>query len=223
MRTEAEIAREISPVRARIGREVAARLAAAGVQQVQGVNLTLWYVENFLDASDCAFLIDEVERLRQPSLLLTDTPDGAFRTSDSGNLHRWDERVRAIDLRICDLMGLGERHGETLQGQRYAPGQYFRTHQDFFHTDQSYWPDQLNTGGQRTWTAMIYLDRPEAGGETVFDSAGLTVPPRPGMLLMWDNMDANGAPNLWSAHQSLPVEAGIKRIVTKWFREGFWF
>lgn len=222
MRDAADLARETSALRARFGLEVARRLADTGVQQAHGVNLTLWYIEDFLNPGDRAFLIDEIERLRQPSLLLADDAEDSFRTSESGNLNRWDDRVRAIDLTICDLMGLDERHGETLQGQLYAPGQFFKTHHDFFHTDQAYWPAQEASGGQRTWTAMIYLDRPESGGETAFDYAGLTVPPKPGMLLMWDNMDANGAPNLYAAHQGKPVEAGVKHIVTKWFREGFW-
>ena len=223
MRDAAAIARETSEERARIGREVAARLVASGVAQAAGHQLTLWYQEEFLAPADCAYLIAEIERRRQPSSLLTDVPDREFRTSESGNLDRWDERVRAIDLRICELMGLSERRGETLQGQRYDVGQYFRTHHDFFHTDQAYWPAQAASGGQRTWTAMIFLNRPEAGGETGFDSAGLMVPPKPGMLLMWDNMDANGAPNLYAAHEGREVAAGIKYIVTKWFRESDWF
>jgi len=222
MRDAAEIARETSDVRARIGRDVAARLAAAGVQHASGRNLTLWYFEDFLPADDCAFLIAQIEQGRQPSILLSDQPEQSFRTSESGNLDRWNARVRDIDLRICTLMGLDERQGETLQGQRYAPGQYFRTHHDFFHTDQAYWPAQAATGGQRTWTAMIYLNRPDSGGETAFDAAGLIVPPKPGMLLMWDNMDPNGAPNLFGAHEGRDVQAGTKYIVTKWFREGFW-
>lgn len=222
MRDAANFASETSELRAQIGRDVAARLAAAGVARVEGRGLALWYQEDFLESDDCAFLIDQIERSRQPSILLSDAPEQSFRTSDSGNLDRWDERVRAIDLRICKLMGLDERQGETLQGQRYAPGQYFRTHHDFFHTDQDYWPAQAATGGQRTWTAMVFLNRCEEGGETGFDAAGLLVPPKPGLLLMWDNMDATGAPNLYSAHEGREVIAGTKYIVTKWFREGNW-
>ncbi len=222
MRDAAAIARETSALRAQIGREVAARLSTAGVSQAAGHNLTLWYLEDFLDPADCAFLIAEIERGRQPSILLSDDAAQNFRTSESGNLNRWDELVRGIDRRICALMNLDERHGETLQGQRYGPGQYFRTHHDFFHTDQAYWPAQAAAGGQRTWTAMIFLNQPEAGGETGFDSAGLMVPPKPGMLLMWDNMDATGAPNLYAAHEGRDVTAGVKYIVTKWFREGRW-
>ena len=220
--TPEQMAAQTSELRARIGREVEARLSAAGVQSARSPGFTLWYIEDFLGADDCRFLIDRIDRDLQPSILLSDAPEQDFRTSRSGNLHRWDEDVRAIDNRICALMGLDERQGETLQGQVYAPGQYFRTHHDFFHIDQAYWPMQQASGGQRTWTAMIFLNRPEAGGETAFTAAGLTVPPRPGMLLMWNNMDANGAPNLYAAHEGCPVEAGVKYIVTKWFREGFW-
>jgi len=222
MRSAEDIASEVSERRAEIGRNVAGRLAAAGVPHAAGGSLTLWYQEDFLGAGACAFLIAEIERGRHPSITLSDQPDQSFRTSESGNLDRWNEEVRGIDQRICTLMGLDERQGETLQGQRYAPGQYFRTHHDWFHTDQAYWPAQEASGGQRTWTAMIFLNRPEAGGETNFDAAGLMVPPKPGMLLMWDNMDPNGAPNLYAAHEGCEVTAGVKYIVTKWFREGSW-
>lgn len=216
------MAEQTSELRARIGRDVENRLSVAGAQSARTERFTLWYIEDFLPQPDCDFLVRAIERQRQPSILLSDDPEQDFRTSESGNLDRWDDRVRAIDRRICDLMGVDERQGETLQGQRYAPDQYFRVHHDFFHTDQAYWPAQQASGGQRTWTAMIFLDRPESGGETAFTAAGLTVPPRPGMLLMWDNMDADGAPNLYAAHEGRPVDAGVKHIVTKWFREGFW-
>ncbi|NNM76774.1 2OG-Fe(II) oxygenase [Sphingomonas sp. ID1715] len=220
--TPEEMERDTSPVRAQIGRDVASRLAAAGVPCASGERFTLWYAENYLGPEDREFLIEEIERSRQPSILLSDDPEQNFRTSDSCNLDRWNERVRAIDRRICNLIGLDERHGETLQGQRYAPGQYFRAHHDFFHTDQSYWAEQQACGGQRTWTAMIFLNVPEAGGETQFTVAGLKALPKPGLLLMWDNMDANGAPNIAAAHEGCAVERGVKYIVTKWFREGNW-
>jgi prolyl 4-hydroxylase len=63
--------------------------------------------------------------------------------------------------------------GETLQGQRYAVGQQFKPHHDFFYTDQPYWPAQVASGGQRTWTAMAFLNDVEAGGHTFFERAGV--------------------------------------------------
>jgi prolyl 4-hydroxylase len=222
MRTAEQIASETSERRAEIGREVAAALQRNGAQEAVGRGLSIWFVEEFLDAADRAFLIDCIEANRHPSILLSDRPEQSFRTSESGNLDRWDDHVRAIDQRICALMGLDEDRGETLQGQRYAPGQYFRAHHDWFHTDQGYWAEQQKTGGQRTWTAMIYLNAPGSGGETAFDAAGLLVPAKPGLLIAWNNMDANGAPNLYSSHEGREVGAGTKYVVTKWFREGNW-
>lgn len=222
MTDPARLARETSPLRARIGAEVAARLTAAGAGRSDAAGFTLWYGEAFLDAAECAFLIERIEAARQPSATLADRPLDAFRTSESGNLDRWDHQVRRIDRRICALLGIDERQGETLQGQRYAPGQYFRPHHDFFYTDQAYWAEQARCGGQRTWTAMIFLNAPEAGGETAFTAAGLVVPPRAGMLLAWNNMDVHGAPNPLSVHEGRPVMGGVKFIVTKWYREGNW-
>jgi prolyl 4-hydroxylase len=222
MRTPEQIASETSDLRARIGREVEQHLRRQGVQSAPGRAFTLWFVEDFLGSEDRAFLIERIEANRQPSILLSDQPEDSFRTSESGNFDRWDDRVRAIDRRICALLGIDEAKGETLQGQRYGPGQYFRAHHDWFHTDQAYWPAQQEAGGQRTWTAMIYLNRPDAGGETAFDAAGLMVPPKPGLLIAWNNMDADGAPNLYASHEGREVTVGIKYVVTKWFREGNW-
>jgi len=42
------------------------------------------------------------------------------------------------------------------------------------------------------------------------------------MLLTWNNMDHHGDPNDKALHESLPITAGIKNVVTKWFRERPW-
>src|SRR3546814_1167868 len=55
-----------------------------------------------------------------------------------------------------------------MQGQRYAPGQHFRAHHDYFHESEYYWQRMKNEGGQRTWTAMIYLNDVAEGGATWF-------------------------------------------------------
>jgi len=208
---------------AEIGRSVAARLQRhPNVQMVAGQGIDLYVYQNFLDPAECAGLIAMIEVDRRPSTLLAVGHDPEFRTSESCDLDRWNPFVDGIDRRICELLGKKPRQGETLQGQRYAVGQQFKAHHDWFHADQAYWPEERKRGGQRSWTAMIYLDEPASGGETWFSAAGLKVTPRAGMLLAWNNMDANGVPNQASFHESLPVTAGVKTIVTKWFRERFW-
>ena len=69
---------------------------------------------------------------------------------------------------------------------------------------------------------MAYLNVPEAGGATYFPMLKYGIEPRRGMLLIWNNMDKDGKPNLYSLHAGTPVEAGTKYIITKWFRMNKW-
>src|SRR3546814_15723647 len=91
-------------------------------------------------------------------------------------------------------MQLPPEHGETLQGQRYLSGQYFRAHRDFFHVGEAYWPRMRAEGGQRSWTAMIYLNTLEEGVETPFPSLAFRLSPRPGLPLLWHNMPPDAPP-----------------------------
>lgn len=130
--------------------------------------------------------------------------------------------MQSIEDKLTSLIGIDPAHGETIQGQRYAVGQQFKPHHDFFYPDQPYWEEQNASGGQRTWTAMIFLNQPEAGGQTCFEKAGVRVTPRAGNLLAWNNLDDAGDPNDISLHQGMPVQAGTKYIITKWYRERPW-
>jgi prolyl 4-hydroxylase len=192
------------------------------VEIVGQAGLDLYCVQGFLTPEECQGIIDLIEADNHPSSLYAGTEQQGFRTSFSCNLDPYHPLVMRIERRICELMGIDHRHGETLQGQRYQPGQQFKPHHDYFHVGQSYWEPERKNGGQRTWTGMIYLNEPEGGGETNFPKAGLCVQPRTAMLVMWNNMTDIGSPQDLSIHEGCPVSAGTKYIVTKWFRERFW-
>lgn len=208
---------------ARIGRDVTRRLSEDPlVSRIEAVGFPLFARQDLLDGESCARLIAMIDACAEPSGLMSDAKDPEFRTSSSGNVDRWDPLISAIDRRICDLLGLPEAHGETMQGQRYRIGEQFKPHHDFFFRGEPYWHLATRVGGQRSWTAMIYLNQPEAGGETAFPQFGIAVPPLTGMLLTWNNMDADGRPNMATLHAGMPVKAGTKYIITKWFREARW-
>lgn len=213
-----------SPQMAEIGRTVAGRLDAAhGVFKADSPHVELYYAEDWLSPHDCAALIAMIDAGRVPSELMGDPGDPEFRNSESCNLDRWHPLVNAIDTRIADLLGIPPENGETVQGQRYAPGQQFKVHSDYLHPDLAADYSELQwTGGQRSWTTMIYLNLPEGGGETDFPYAGLRIAPRQGMLLAWNNMNPDGGLNPMTHHQGMTVTAGVKYIVTKWFREMRW-
>ena len=208
---------------AEIGKTVRRKLKKhPRIDIVSGGGLDLYFVQNFLTEDECAALIDLIDGDAFPSKLYEGTEKPGFRTSFSCNLDPHHMLVARIEGRICTLMGVDPRHGETLQGQRYDVGQQFKPHFDHFFPSQPYWEDERKGGGQRSWTAMIYLNEPESGGETNFPNAGMCVSPRSAMLMLWNNMDSIGAPNSLTLHEGAPVTKGRKYIVTKWFRERFW-
>ncbi len=191
------------------------------VEIVMAGGLDLYFVQGFMTQEECDGLIAIIDGDAHPSTLYAGTEIAGYRTSFSCNLDPHHPLVARIEGRICKLMGIDHRHGETLQGQRYAPGQQFKPHHDFFFTGQSYWEGERKSG-QRSWTAMIYLNEPTAGGETNFPKVGMCVQPRTAMLVLWNNMNTIGAPDDLTLHEGMAVEDGTKYIVTKWFRERFW-
>jgi prolyl 4-hydroxylase len=190
--------------------------------QIPATGLEIFVVRGFLGEDECDGLVQRIDRDLKPSRILADDPDPEFRTSQTCDLSPADPLVAGVDQRIAAFMGMDPSFAETLQGQRYAIGQQFKPHHDFFYTDQPYWPAMEKSGGQRTWTAMAFLNDVEAGGQTFFERAGVRITPKKGNLVMWNNLDLAGEPNTYSLHQGMPVEAGAKYIVTKWFRGRPW-
>jgi len=212
-----------SKSRQQIGRTVAARLAAdPAVVQAPVDGVQFFYRPDFLDAAQCDALIAIIDGNRRPSTLLTGRDDRGFRTSESCDMDRYSPDVRPTDEGIAAMLGIPAENGETMQGQRYAPGQHFRAHHDWFHEGEAYWTAMKAQGGQRTWTAMIYLNDVPEGGATWFPQAGIKVAPKRGLLLTWNNMNPDGTPNPLTLHEGMPVLDGVKYIITKWFREAVW-
>jgi prolyl 4-hydroxylase len=206
-----------------IGSLVKARLAAnPAAMAITSKALDIFVVRDFLTTAECEGLIARIDARRVPSRLLAHSGDPEFRTSESCNLDPTDPLVQQIEAKLTDLTGIDPAHGETIQGQRYDVGQQFKPHHDFFHADQPYWQVMEETGGQRTWTAMIFLNTPEGGGHTYFERAAVRATPRAGNLLIWNNLNRDGAGNYYSIHQGMKVTAGVKYIITKWHRERPW-
>jgi len=189
------------------------------VQKVPSPKLDLFIMRDFLDHTLCAALIERIERQRRPSTIADDTGIASFRTSETCDLDPSDPAAAEVDSRISALLGLDPSLGEPIQGQRYAPGQEFRAHTDTFNPGGYDFYVHTSHGGQRTWTAMIYLNEPEEGGATRFKTIGKTIRPEQGKLLAWNNLLADGSPNPATLHQGMKVRRGAKYIITKWYRE----
>jgi prolyl 4-hydroxylase len=209
--------------RTRIGAWVKARLQRnADAVRIDCAGLDLFVVRNVATPDECAALMKVIDSDLVPSMLMAPTPDREFRTSQTCNLDPAVPIVGKVDRRILEVVGIQGELGETIQGQRYAVGQQFKPHFDYFFPSEPYWPHVDASGGQRTWTAMLFLNEPEAGGQTIFTEVGVSVRPRTGNLLVWNNLTPEGELNQRSMHTGSPVAAGTKYVLTKWYRERPW-
>jgi prolyl 4-hydroxylase len=190
------------------------------VQRVPSPSLELFIVRGFLEPALCAELMALIDARRRPSTIADDLGDDSyFRTSETCDLDGSIPAVADVDRAISGLLGLPPELGEPIQGQRYAPGQEFKPHTDTFEPTGADYYVHCAERGNRSWTAMIYLNEPEGGGATRFKVIGKTIQPETGKLLAWNNLLPDGCPNPATLHQGMKVRKGCKYILTKWFRE----
>ncbi|OCC22834.1 2OG-Fe(II) oxygenase [Croceicoccus estronivorus] len=209
---------------ARLGASVRERLQAdPNVHKLPTEDAEIYALGAFFDAAECWQLTTMIDTVAQPSTLFASSEAEAdYRTSYSGNLDHHHPFIQMISRRIDDLLGLPSEFGETLQGQRYHPGQQYKEHHDWFAMETDYWKTERKRGGQRCWTAMAFLNDVEEGGHTYFTRVGLSVTPQKGALLVWNNANPDGTPNEMTMHAANPVIKGVKHVVTKWYRVREW-
>ncbi|WP_033923479.1 2OG-Fe(II) oxygenase, partial [Sphingomonas sp. 37zxx] len=143
-------------------------LAQPGIQKVPSPKLTLFVRKRFLSAEICAALCEQIDVQRRPSTVSDFNGDTAFRTSETCDLDTSDRLVTELEAQITAFCGLDPAHGEPIQGQRYAVGQEFKAHTDYFEPQGADFQKFCSVAGNRTWTVMLYLNEPEAGGATRF-------------------------------------------------------
>ena len=182
----------------------------------------IYAVSEFLTEAECDQMMEMIDAVAKPSQVFEEVYQAKYRTSYSGDVDPHDSFVRMVERRLTDLLGINPAWGETVQGQRYHPGQEFKEHCDWFDTKADYWNVERGRGGQRSWTAMVFLNDVEAGGITEFPRLGVKIPPQRGALILWNNALPDGTPNGDTLHAALPVERGVKYVITKWFRTRPW-
>lgn len=197
-------------------------MAHPGVQRVPSPKLTLFIKRGFLAPDHCAALIDLIDARRRPSTVSDYNGDAGFRTSETCDLDRAAPAVAEVEALIAAFAGLDPIYGEPIQGQRYAVGQEFKGHTDYFDPAGEDFARYCSVAGNRTWTVMIYLNEPTAGGATRFKAADKIVQPETGKLLAWNNRRPDASLNPATLHQGMKVRSGVKYVITKWFRERPW-
>lgn len=185
-------------------------------------HVQLYCLPEFISPIDRELLMGYIDQKAIPAKLHTNGQDDIAvvderRTSSEYCLSRFRHSYFSlIDDQFVRLMNLSPFMGETIHGQKYEIGEFYKPHTD-------YWDEcELNTYcslmGQRTWTTMLYLNDVDEGGETNFTKLGIKLRPKAGMLIAWNNLNKDGSVNTYTKHEALPPISGKKYILTKWWR-----
>ena len=204
------------------GESSSERLAKAGMRRLPTSRLELLQLPGFAAPEECARLIELIDIGRRPSTIADPNGDDYFRTSETCDLDPAEPTVRALANRLHALTGIDPAHAEPMQGQRYDVGQEFKQHTDYFEPGGVDYEKFCSVAGQRSWTAMIYLNTVAAGGATRFKVIGKTIQPDGGRLLVWNNRRPDGSPNPATLHHGMKVRRGVKYVITQWYREWPW-
>lgn len=197
-------------------------LTVPGMMKVPSPRLEMFVLRDFLTVEECEVLIARIDRDRRPSTIADANGDNYFRTSETCDLPMDLPDVAALDEKLSGLSGIARAFGEPLQGQRYAAGQEFKPHTDYFDPHGADFHRFCSVAGQRTWTFMMYLNDVEAGGATRFKVIDKTIHPERGKLVCWNNRRPDGSVNPCTLHHAMKVRKGLKYVITKWYREKPW-
>lgn len=195
--------------------------SGCAAQKLDDARVQLYTIDNFMTQDECETIENLISQNLRPSTVTEKNADKLYRTSRTCDLGLLKfKAVAAIDEKIAKALGVRAAYSETIQGQRYDGGQEYKEHTDYFADASPETYAQLTKDmGDRTWTFMVYLNDVEKGGGTHFVRLNKTFTPKRGSAVVWNNLDAQGVPNYDTLHAGLPVEAGHKSIITKWFRE----
>ncbi|MDQ3289504.1 MAG: 2OG-Fe(II) oxygenase [Pseudomonadota bacterium] len=180
-------------------------------------------IDGLLSADECRLLMACAQpHLRRSRAVNPETGESIeleIRTSSDCSLDPMMESLaaRVVQLRMAAAAKLELVHAEPLTVLRYQPGEQYRPHRDY--AAPSAIERDNPAAGNRRRTICAYLNDVEAGGETEFPIAGITVAPVPGRAIVFDNLHPDGHPDPNSLHAGLPVKQGEKWLATLWMRE----
>ncbi len=168
---------------------------------------------NVLSHEECDELIRLSKDRIQRSKIGNTREVNELRTSSSVFLQE-DENdvVSRIEKRISQVMTIPLEHGEGLQILNYEIGQEYKSHFDYFSSENRV------VNNPRISTLIMYLNDVEEGGETYFPKLNFSVSPQKGTAVYFEYFYNDCALNELTLHGGAPVIVGDKWAATQWMR-----
>lgn len=175
-----------------------------------------WIAEitEFATEGECDYIVDLARRVgfepSRTSLGKERASEDSYTSVHSKSRTSWSSHVtsvndavlRTLQQRIASMLEENVEHLEPCQVLRYEPGQQFKVHHD---------------GHFRKYTALLYLNDVESGGETELTNLGCRLAPTKGNVVIWRNCDANNEADMRLLHAGLPVVRGVKYCIPFFF------
>jgi prolyl 4-hydroxylase len=187
-------------------------------------NPNLAIIENLLSEQECDKLI-QLSRGKLRGSQVVDPLSGQLEQSgvrrSEGTHFGYGENavVQRLEQRVAALTGIPVPNGEPLQILHYPVGGEYIPHHDYFDPKFPGTAKLLAHGGQRVASLVMYLNEPEAGGDTWFPELELSVRPRRGSGVYFEYFNAAGELDTRLLHAGMPVTRGEKWVATKWLRQ----
>lgn len=178
-------------------------------------------------------LLDDIKRCSLPHLrpitVYGHQGKGSVESGIRNNMHyptpipNDNLAMACVERVIAKFAGVKLAFAEPIVVLRYEPGQFYQWHYDAIHAYTAEIEAELARFGQRSKTAILYLNDDFDGGETEFKAPYIQVKPETAAILVFDNTDQAGKPIPSSLHRGCEVTAGQKWVCTQWFRDKpFW-
>ena len=122
--------------------------------------------------------------------------------------NRLIQRIKHEVLQLS--VGKSAAKVEDLQVVCYAPGEYYKAHLD-----------EISGRGNkliRAWALLVYLNDDFEGGETYFESIGLSIKAETGKALLFPLLNEDLRTHRLSLHAGQPVSSGKKYACNIWLR-----
>ena len=181
-------------------------------------------LDNFISEEEKEDVLSFFEEMEK-STVCTEDGEGEQIEARTG-YRKWIDHTESLTFfnmcsRIAQFVGTELSHAEKVQLLHYRKGEKYDPHFDAFDQSSEQW-NHYNRGGQRIYTAMVYLSDvvENGGGETSFPVLGYSIRPRAKRLLVFSNVGNDTTkPHPDSLHGGMPVKEGEKKCFTIWFRE----
>tara|TARA_R110000765_G_scaffold282120_1_gene379308 strand:- start:208 stop:780 length:573 start_codon:yes stop_codon:yes gene_type:complete len=177
----------------------------------------LYVMDNVLTDEECDELINESDVNMKKSGVVGEKREG-YRTSFNTFISNDKElnSIKELNLITQTLTDTELETHESLCIVRYKEGQEYKAHHDYFHKETM--SEELNRGGDRTFSLLFFLNDDFEGGGTLFTKMNLEIRPKKGRLILWKNY-LDGEQNIMTEHAGMPVTKGKKYVGVKWIRE----